>query len=544
MRNSDSSSEYKTGIADKLYDSFYGYIFSALLVFFVSGVLIWSGNRFEKSHTGLFFLMAIVFAANISGTRAAILAAVLSFLCWNFFFLPPFYTFEIHDTRDWLLLFTFLAIGITVGQIAGQVKAREREARAREQEALTLYNASLIIGNRVNLNEALDAMAELLYKSIHPAGCLILVRGQAEGKNEQKSLLVNRGLNNYSLIGEIEAYIEKNHACVREDITGYYSVETRSEESAASDTPAGEDDELLFGGILKPVATKRGVIGAVFVLPEEERKISGSETRLITAFAGLAGITIERYRFLEETLRSEAIHESERLKTVMFSSISHNLKNPLVSLTAAMSSLRQQDVALSPELVNEHLLIMEEDIKRINENTENLLNLARLETGMWKPRKDWNELGEIIGSALSPLPEAEYKRVKVEFPEPLIMVNVDSIQMTQVVRHLTENALEYSPAGSVVTISAARREGLVFIHVDDQGKGIPEKERENIFGKFFSMTPQKGRTTKRTGLGLIICREIVKAHSGSLLVGDSPAGGARFTIKLPNSEADGAKNES
>jgi K+-sensing histidine kinase KdpD len=120
------------------------------------------------------------------------------------------------------------------------------------------------------------------------------------------------------------------------------------------------------------------------------------------------------------------------------------------------------------------------------------------------------------------------------------MVWVDSIQITQVVRHLTENALEYSPPGSVVTISVNQEEDFIRLNVDDMGKGIPVNERENIFGKFFTRQPEKGRTGKRTGLGLIICREIIKAHAGSLRVTDAPSGGARFTVILPNAEPTGA----
>jgi two-component system sensor histidine kinase KdpD len=538
MKNSESSNTKKISIADKLYGGMYGYLFSLAMVLLACIILLWAGRHFDKSHAGLLFMMAVVFSANISGTRAAILAAVLSFLCWNFFFLPPYYTLEIHDNRDWLLLFSFLAIGITVGQIAGQVKAREREAKAKEKEAVTLYNASLSIGNRMNLKEAIESLAELLFDNIHPQGCVIIVRAQTGGKTHYDGLSVVKGSIGDVRIEDVIKIIDEKYADLKEEIKGYYSL--NAENSSYPPEREPEEDFITPGGILRPIWTKRGVIGAIFVRFGADIKPSESTDRLIAAFTGLAGITTERYRFLEESLRSAAIHESERLKTVLFSSISHNLKNPLVSLTAVMSSLRQQDVALTPELINEHLLLMEEDIKRINENTDNLLNLAQLETGMWKPRKDWNELGEIISAALSALPEGEYKRIHVEFPEPLIMVWVDSIQITQVVRHLTENALEYSPPGSVVTISVNQEEDFIRLNVDDMGKGIPVNERENIFGKFFTRQPEKGRTGKRTGLGLIICREIIKAHAGSLRVTDAPSGGARFTVILPNAEPTGA----
>lgn len=354
--------------------------FSAIISLFFSTLVIWPFRHIlEKAHMGLLYLLLVAIIAARFGTRPATLAAVLSFLVWNFFFIPPVFTFIIYDTRDWLLLCVFLIIGIITGQITGQLKVSQAEAIAREKETMALL--------------------------------------------------------------------------------------------------------------------------------------------------------LERQRLMEETAKIIALRETERSKSVLFSSLSHNLKTPLSSLNAILSSLCQEDIEWDRENIKKKHNLMADDINLLTENIEKLLYIAQLESGSWQPKKEWFELSELISIAVKNLPESQYKRLKLNIPEELPLMCVDSVQFSQVIRHLVENALAYSPFD--VEINASFDEKELRFYVDDHGEGIVEEEREKIFLKFYRGRVAKEKSIRGTGLGLAICHEIIQIHKGKISVEKSLCGGARFCVSLP-----------
>ncbi|MBI2267691.1 MAG: DUF4118 domain-containing protein [Armatimonadetes bacterium] len=358
----------------------YGYVASFLWVVAATALLLLLKAHLDKAHIGLMYLLVVASLAATRGTRPAVFAAILSFLAWNYFFLHPRFTLVLSDPEDWILLFTFLVIGVLVGHITGQMRAREAEAVAREKETTALY--------------------------------------------------------------------------------------------------------------------------------------------------------LERQRLMEEAVRLKGAEETERLKSVFFSSLSHNLKTPLASLVATISSLRQNGVSSDPEVVKECLESLKEDSDRLSEYIENLLSFAQLESGSWQPRGEWVELGEIVSVAARRFPERDYRRLHVEIPEDFPMIQVDSVQLAQVVRHLMENALRYSPSETRVVVGAHTQDGAIELFVEDEGPGIPESEKEKIFHRGYS-GPRGGEQPGGTGLGLAICREIVKGHLGAISVEDTEKGGARFRVSLP-----------
>ena len=184
----------------------------------------------------------------------------------------------------------------------------------------------------------------------------------------------------------------------------------------------------------------------------------------------------------------------------------------------------------------EQISNMSEDIERITENIEKLLGLAQLESGAWKPQKEFFELREIISNAVSRLPEEQYKRLTINISDDFPLIPVDSIQLSQVVRHLVENALSYSYENSKIFLGAEFNNNYINFWVDDEGPGIDNSEKVYIFRKFFRGNIAVKKSIRGTGLGLAICQEIVTGHNGTIKLKKSPAGGSRFLITLPLEE--------
>jgi two-component system, OmpR family, sensor histidine kinase KdpD len=516
----------------KLNSPWAGYLVALMLVALATGILTAFLGTLDKANMGLIFILVVAISAAISGIRSALTAAMLGFLCWNFFLLPPYHTFRISDQSDWLMLFVFLVIGMIVGQITGKMKTREAEAVVREKEMEAFYKASMSINTQVTLKEVLPLLVEQIQNNTGAKSCAIIQRSEGEKfiVTAEQGDTAHLKAENTSKI--IEVVIQENKSvglCAppkdfnSRDINWPASISLQD----ISGIFAGSNDVFL------PLRIEEHTLGVLYVSPGANESFNVTDCRFLVTFASILTIVLERNRLMEEAAEAAAVRESEHLKSVLFSSMSHNLKNPLVSLNATVSSLKEEDFVWDPVIIREHLKYMEEDVSRLMENIENLLNLAQLESGIWKPKQEWYDLREIVGIATSQLSEREYHRIKMEVPDEFLLIWVDSVQFSQVLRHILENALQYSPPDSRVIISAYANNREINFWVDDNGPGVPENEREKIFDKFYHVRNSVKKPGAGTGLGLAICQEIVQAHKGAIKVETSPEGGARFVVSLP-----------
>ena len=508
----------------------YIYLFVILLIAFVAVILVFLRATLDNAHIGLIFLLIVVGVASVGGTKPALFASILSFLSWNFLFFEPYHTLRIKDPGDWLLLFIFLLIGIIVGQITGNIRVREKETEA-------LYKASLSANQSLDIEEALNAMVEQVSLNIASAGCAILKINLPDSrKPETEEFHMTVGTGNLEEIEE-----DETKRIIR------WVINNRKSAGLAN-----LPELFLFKDVQWPESVPlRDILGYstnrqdVFLLLEMNsnplgvlyvkmsKKPSIFHYRFIIIISLIVTTAMEKFRLLEEKTRTMAAKESEHLKSIMFSSMSHNLKNPLVSLTATLSSLRLEDQGnFSAELMAEHLSIMEEDVKKLTENIDKLLNLSQLKSGIWKPRFDWYDIREVVSSVITQFSDLDYQRLIVNIPDEFIMIWVDLVQIGQVLRHLLENALRYSLSGSKVAIGAEVLSDSILFWVEDEGTGTDD---DNIaFVKNISKeTDSVEKTYKRTGLGLAICQEIVKFHQGNISMEKIPRKGYRFVVTLP-----------
>ena len=301
--------------------------------------------------------------------------------------------------------------------------------------------------------------------------------------------------------------------------------------------PAGRGTDTLPGGewCYLPLRTAQGTVGVLGLQFETpEAALSPDQRRLLEALAGQAAVAIERTRLVREMEQARLLTETERLRDALLSTISHDLRTPLVSIIGAVSSLLTYGATYDEDARRELLLTVQEEAERLNRFVGNLLDTMRLESGALELNRDWAEIGDVIGTALSRLSRSlGQHQLVVEVDPGLPMLRLDFVLAEHVLVNLLENAATYSPPQTTIRVRARREGPSVTVKVADEGIGIPPSERERIFDKFYRV--QRGdRQGAGTGLGLSICRGIVEAHGGHITARSRAHGrGAVFTVTFP-----------
>ncbi len=505
----------------------HGYWLAALAI--TSSTLIFLPGRdfFAKGQWALLYLLVILFAASAAGAGAGILAAVLAFLAWDFFFLPPYGTFVIAELKDWLALIAFLIVGVIVGVQAGRMRDREARAIARERETATLgrLSAELISENSTEAM-AQAVLAELVGLLDCPSATLYTAG--------------NQGLDRYcaappGAAADAETAGHADWVFRHDEPLGVPADGKREAGSEMASFRALEDAH----GVFMPVRSPSGVVGVLSAAGRSDgRPYSSADGFVVASLANLIGAFVERQRLQEEATRAGVAREADRLRSSLLSSVSHELKTPLAVLTATVSNLLESDVAWDEQSAREQLRSIVGDVDRLNSSIGALLDLSRLEAHAWEPHREPVEVADVVATALQNVPPHARERVRLDLPDELPHVEVDFVQWTRVVRNLVENALLYS-VGSTVTVGARDQAGSVTLWVSDEGSGIPDAEHEAVFEKFYRGTATQAKAPSGTGLGLAITREIVRAHEGTVWVENVEPHGARFVVSLP-STSDGA----
>ena len=482
----------------------HGYILAVLAIAVSTALFLPGRGTFAKGQWALLYLLVILLVASVAGAGPAVLAAVLAFFTWNFFFLPPYHTLEIRDPKDWLSLVAFLVVGVIVGALAGRMREREARARAREQETAALNRLSAAVVSQTSTGQ----MAETCLGEIV---ALLGARSAALFVQQDEDLVSYR---------EAPA-----GAHVDPSVGAQAALAFRADAHAADGGAAGD------GGLYVPVRSPSGVTGVLTVQARTDgRPYSEADDKLVTSLGNMVGAFLERERLQAAATAAAAAREADHLKSTLLSSVSHELKTPLAALTATVSNLLESDVDWNEETVRDELRAIVSDVARLNNSIGALLDLSRLEAHAWEPRRELYGLGEIVEAGIDTLPAHLRERVRMQLPEQELVVDVDFVQFTRVVQNLLENALLYTDGP--VTVGARGWNEGVRLWVEDQGQGVPADEHEAVFEKFFRGRRSGQHVPSGTGLGLAITREIVRSHGGTITVDDVVPHGARFVITL------------
>jgi two-component system sensor histidine kinase KdpD len=481
----------------------------------------------------LFFLIPVLLASAIGGRGAGVIVSCVALVVWDWFFIPPLYTITIASVRDVLALAVFLVVALLVGQLSVVARRRTAEAlrRARSSEALYELSMALIAGR--NRDDVLPMLTERLRATFDLAACAVLLPA-AEGGRWRTEAVAGRLPSDLRIEESRSLALTVTHVLARgeECVIGHVRRGPGLSERMIQPRPGQERARFL------PLRVGARAIGVLEVVPRANQKPDPEREHLLATFANGAALALEQARLTQEEQEAALARESDRLKSVLLSSVSHDLRTPLAGIKAAASSLLQPDIAWSEEDRQAFLLDIDHEADRLTRLVSNLLDLSRIEAGAITPDKDWEDVSELIERVLRRMAPrlADHpvvRQVSAELPQ----IRLDTVQIEQVLTNLIENAAKYSSAGSPITVQAQVVQGgtagpLVRIAVIDQGIGIPTAEQGRIFDKFYRVT-EGVRGVSGTGMGLAIVKGLVEAHGGRVRVDSTPGVGSTFSVLLP-----------
>ncbi|WP_158266855.1 sensor histidine kinase [Alsobacter soli] len=456
----------------------------------------------------LIFLVAVIAVAARAGTGPAVLASVASLLAYNFFFLPPLYTLVIADPKHVTALVLFLVAALITGNLAGLVRARSLQARRRAETTEKLYAFSNRLARLMTRGEVAQAAADTAAALTAGAGSVLLPDAAGVLRTEEPSV-AHRAFEPFEL-GTLR--------------------------TAWSGPGAAAGGVMRLGDCwFAPMLTPAGFQGALGVAPARPvSALAPSEERMLRALADQAAVALERIRVTEERDSAQLAAESERLRSALLNSLSHDLKTPLAAIMGAVTALRDYgplyDAAGRDALVE----TIQDETERMSRFVTNLLDMARLEAGALAPRREPTDVGEIVGAALRRTASlTRDHEVEVAFEPGVPLLALDPVLLEQCLVNLLDNAAKFSPAGSLIRVETRRAGDTVAIFVRDQGPGVPPEDRERVFDLFHQVR-REDHQPAGSGVGLSISRGFVGAMGGTIRVEDNPEGrGAAFVIAFP-----------
>jgi len=460
--------------------------------------------RVNTIDVAMLYLLAVVAVAARYRRGPALLASVLAILAFDFVFVPPYYTFGVHDT-DYLFTFgVMFVVALLMSGLTARIREQAREAAERERRTAALYELDQALADAATRAEV-TAVAE---RHIGAAG-----------GGDARIVLADGAAPDWPADGAFE------HLAVR--VTAAW-VHESGEPGGPGTRHCAEAEALVC-----PLRTGHRRLGVVTLVPRpDERVPSPEEVETVAALARHTADLLERVSLHErhESARAEA--QAERLRSSLLSSLSHDLRTPLGAIEGAASSLREETAVLPEEVRHELAATILDESRRMNRLVSNLLDMVRVETGSLTVKKSWQPLEEVLGVALIRLDEPLREHpVALHLPRDLPLVPIDEILVEQVFVNLLENAIRYTPPGTPLDVSAERADGAVLVEVADRGPGLTPGHEEAVFHKFFQ--GDGARAEGAAGLGLTICRGIVTAHGGRMWAAPRDGGGAAFRFTLP-----------
>ncbi len=468
------------------------------------------------TNVALVFLTAVLASAIAYGLWPSLFACLAAALAYNFFFLPPLYTFTIADPENVVALFFFAVVAVIASNLASRVRDQALVARQRAHATEELYLFSRKLAGSATLDDLLWATAYQVALMLKVRVVLLLPEGE--------SVAVRAGYPPEDLLDEADLAAAK--WCWQHNET------------------AGRGADTLPGAkwLFLPLRTGRGAVGVVGLDSDRAGPLLAPEQRrLLDALADQAALAIERLNLTHDVAQARLGAETERMRSALLTSISHDLRTPLAAILGSASSLKSYRRALDEQAQDELVGTIQEEAERLNRFIANLLDMTRLEAGALTPRADLVDLADMVGSALERAKKVlAAHRVEIELARDLPLLRLDPVLLEQVLFNLLDNAAKYAPAGSTVRLTARKDGERVAIEVMDEGDGVPEADLERIFDKFYRVHVADRRRAG-TGLGLAICRGFIEAMGGRIAAGNRrDRSGAVFTIVLPAAHRAGA----
>jgi len=481
------------------------WLWSLLTISLCTGIASLMFSYFERLDLAMVYLLGVVFTASRTSKWPSLFAAILSIAAFDFFFIPPYYSFAVSDIRYFFTFIVMFIVSFVISRLTIRVRQQAEAARLREGRTAALYNLSRDLVRE----RGAKRLSEIAMKHI------------SEMFDCQVVVLITDDQNRLTPVtnGAFAFTPDQQELSVAQ-----WVYEHRQAAGLGSDTLPGAKALYL------PLVASAGAIGVVGILPKTETDgFEPEQFHYLEAFANQTAIAIERSYLGVAAQRALLKAETESLRNTLLSSISHDLRTPLSAITGAATTLLQRDVLIDTESRLDLVKTIQEEAEHLNLIIKNVLDMTRLESGAITVNKEWQSLEEIVGVVLNRLGDRlKDHPVTVNLPGNLPLIPFDGLLIEQVMVNLFDNAIKYTPKGTPLELSASESFYTVTVSLADRGPGIPHGDEERIFEKFVS-----GRATGGgVGLGLAICRTIINAHGGKIWAENRPDGGAVFHFTL------------
>lgn len=439
----------------------------------------------------LTFLLAVLVVSAFWGLRYSVFMAILSTLAFNYYFLPPYGTFTIADPQNWVALFAFLATALIASELSEKARRQTLAANQRRKEIERLYGFSQQLLTTENLPELLNVLPRYVVDGFGVAAAALFVSGRKD--------IYRSDPNTQEL-----------------DDDHLRSVAARGE-------PTTDADRGICFAPLRLGIKSAGAIG-----------LSGAalSRETLEALGTLIAIAIERTGAVEKLSKAEASRESEKLRSAILDSVTHEFRTPLTSIKASVTTMLA-DPKLEPVQREELLTVIDEETDRLNHLVGEAAEMAQLDANQVELHREPHAVRDAIERAMEEVKQrlADHP-VEISIPDNLPPLSIDLERITSVVVQLLENAAKYSPPGSPIRITAERSEGVVTVSVADRGPGIDDFEQALIFDKFYRGKNERYRI-QGTGLGLAIAKAVMEAHGGTIGVTSQVGHGSVFYFNVP-----------
>ena len=460
---------------------------------------------FDRTNIVAIFILTVVLVAVRWGRGPSALAAVLGVGAFDFFFVPPRFSFAVSDVQYLLAFVIMLVVGLITGQLTAGLRFQARVASHREERAASLYEISRDLSAAMEVDQVVDISVQYIEQVFRACAAVMLPDGS----------------------GRLAMTTARPDATLAVDMgIAQWAFESGQPAGFGTDTLPGS--EVLYIPLRAP-SLARGILA---VKANNRRLLRIPEQRqLLDTFAALIAIALERVHYVGVAQSALLKMESERLRNSLLAAVSHDLRTPLTVLQGWAEFLAMNNPPLAaPQL--EAAELMQEEARRMSGLVNNLLDMARIERGEVKLHLEWQPFEEAVGVALNATEQVLRKhRVQLNIANNLPLVEIDAALIVRVLVNLLENASKYTPEDSEVTLSAAVTGDYLSASVSDTGPGLPAGQEEEIFQKFTRGVRES--STRGVGLGLTICRAIVESHRGTIVARNRPGGGATFTFVLP-----------
>ena len=490
-----------------------GYLLSALAVVGTIGVA-WVINAVSAQalgSLGMIFLVPVLISAVFFGRRTAFVTALLSVMAYNFFFLPPLYTFTIADPNNWLSFGVLLFVGLIAGNLAARVRVQADLAAARATAMTELYRFTGKLAGIARLDDILWA-ASFQIASMLKTNVVILLPNPVSKNPEVRA--------------------------------GYPPEDELDEQDLAAAAwswghgqPAGRNAETLPGAkrLFLPMRTGEGVVGVAGLQRQDDHSLfTPDERRLLDALLDQTALAIERSTLVERVDEAQVAAEADKLRVAMLTSLSHDLRTPLASILGAATTLIAGRNLYDIKQTDELLATIREEAERLDRFVGNLLDMSRLEAGVLGAKPESVDVADLVETATKRLSRRlSGHKLELDLPQTLPLVSADPLLLEQAIFNLLDNAVKYADVGTLVRVRAQQAGNKVILTIADEGSGIPPDALPHIFDKFYR-AKAADRRIAGTGLGLAVARGFVEAFGGTLEAANrADRSGAIMTISLP-----------